>query len=736
MIRSEPPAYTWLIACAAFVLGCPPDIDWGVGHSGPQPGLGGSAGSAGNGGNAGTGAGGAGGGGVGGSAVGGAGAAPAAGSGGKAGTGGTESDVPDGGVRDGGPDAGGLGGSGGDSGAAPKCAPNEPSCVQIEPALAAAPCAGIPYSHVVSAVGGEGPFTWEIEPASGNFALQFEEGDGERETVRIVSTGSAGPSQGGLVKLRLRDNGSPQLSDEIDLDLSLRSSCWFAYLSDEAPAPGFHLRDVFLVNDYQPSTGVDGAASDFKFSPDGRWIAFRVETAAGPRLFTYDARARGNAATPTGLECPTDGVPAAAGCGVIDYAWSADSNHLAVVLGGVGTTQDYLGGISGFSSETGPGTASPLVREVYWFAGTPPVEESVPLDYFEQLVWADSRFVGFWGEPRGNVIPTRPYGFLSANPDGAPLIDLLDPYSDLQGDSNAPAPLGSRLIAVEGGLVIAFPADPNNGSATLRHYTEYPFGGQPSHSDAWLSPSRRWAARLTENQALSIHPLADRIQPRASSAAGACLGVVAWSLPVAGGLELLACRAPAGSTSFFSFDEVGSSLTPLKTIPVEVGLGIRRAFSPDGRWFVFGVPSGGEAAQFLAVDLTESQPDVVSLAYAKLPAELEFPGNRDVVVVSDDQLLREYNLVSASGIARDNFILDNAVRSACQEASVLGAWCGAPVVAANLRYSDDFRTLLFERSARALNISQSGIDPDAELVTDRLPLCGGRCLSPAYGFQP
>ncbi len=682
----------------------------------------------------------------GGASIGGAGAGTSVGGG--AGDGGAAgevggSDDPDAGGQDGGGTSGGDGGSAGAGGASSNCPGSANGCLVITSTRLPSPCAGIRYSAPLTATGGTPPYHWEVITPLPGFELGSADGDAGALSDTIVSESPSESLAQTEMVLMVSDSAPAELQQtrEVRLDLTLRTSCWFAYLSEDGAeaAPNgparLHFRDVFLTNDIiLPAQADAGPVLDFKFSPDGNWLAFRAGLAGNERLFTYPARGpEPREASPVPFVCGDAGSDTP--CGVIDYAWSEDSNHVAVVLGTANPLQDYLSGVSGFGVAAGPGDPWAAVGEAAWFFPDVVPEGSVPLDYHEQLTWIGSRGVGFLGQPfvlPGAELPHAVYsadvvteGFIN----GA-ILALLE------GDPSYLTESGATLFSTPEGIAIAREAV----SDTLIGL--FVFAGAHRDFIGLLSPSRRWVAGVNQEQRLEIYDLfADPFDPfpllpRVAITAGPlCAEVIAWSRP-AEGLERIACRSDEGVNFFDYFFGAEPTLEFAGSVPQLPGPGIRRAFSATGQSFVFGAPSGS-TTKFSFVDLLVSPPGVADRAVNLLPpGELEFPVGRDVVLLSDQRTVAEYGLGATT--SSDGFTPVGAERSPCQESFGLDPkhWCGAPEVADHLSYSPDSKTLLFEERPGALRIGQPQADPDEQPVTDALASCSERCLAKVYSFQP
>jgi hypothetical protein len=613
-------------------------------------------------------------------------------------------------------------------GGAPRegCDASEP-CLAASPFPLPAPCAGVRYSAPLAVTGGTQPLTWSLRAGSSpEFVLNSLTGDDEAPPARIESEG---PTLGGVVRVRVQDSSTPPLQLDFDVDLSARKSCWFAHLSGQDPSR-LHLRDVFLESDVLVGAA-DFSVLDFQFSPDGRWLAFRQRTREGDRLYTYPARAP-YAGEPLAisLECASDGASADAGatpsCDVLDYAWSADSNQLAFVVSGAASTADAISGVSGFAESDGPGAPWPARATATW------VSDEVPLDYREQLGWLGSERLVFLGDELGTSSTTLTLALYTAEvePGGAGVTTVEGIPPLLTGS-------GTTLLRGAGGVVLVEASEDSESSVISFYSPDEP----PMYHGGWLSPSGSLVGLATEDGALELYDVRDDESPLASSddasaASGTCAEIVAWSDPI-GSRERIACAA-GDALEFFEYDASGARLDHLARVTGEVAAGARRAFSPDGRWFVFGSGSG---ARFDLVDLAAASPQVDLTPVQPLigPVELLYPPTRSGLVnLADETSVVEYPL--PGGTSWPSGFTSNAAspRSACSEAFWMapGDWCGAPRAARHLVYASDGLSLLFEDAPGRLSIAHPSADPRAYQVTEALGSCSGPCPARAYAYQP
>jgi hypothetical protein len=576
--------------------------------------------------------------------------------------------------------------------------------------------------------GGVAPYQFEwLSSVGADFVLRDRSPDELSEVARIESVSADGPATGGSMSIRVSDSSDPPRSTRFDLDLTLRRTCWFAYLSGDG-APELHLRDAFLLNDLAIAADTGGTVRDFQFSPNGDWLSFRVDAAGGSQLFAFRARPpRSLAAQRVSPECPPASPDAADGseCRVVDYAWSSDSNHLALLLRAA--SQDWLTGVSGFADGAGPDQPWPPQSSATWVA------DEVPLHYHEGLVWVGSEWLAFLGDELGSASPSLTSALYSAtlNASGLGVAGLVAVPPMLTNAGTVLRPAAEGVVMIEAPA----PEEP-----PLVSY--YSAGGPARYHSGWLSPSSAWLASTNSAGELEVYDIRNDEAPIARStdadAADPCQSVFSWSQPSGQpAVEHIAC-ASGPDIAFFEFSPVEHSLRRRSRVAAVASAGARRAFSRDGRWFALGELGG---TSWGLIDLNQSEPriDPLRIHVAAPPVELLFPPFRDgLVTLAEPGGIAEYPLPGSTSIPSAFTSPGASPRSSCSESfwTAPDNWCGAPRASQHFAYADDGRSLLFEDGARRLSLGSPGVDPDARLVTDALVLCAEPCKSKAYAFQP
>jgi hypothetical protein len=331
--------------------------------------------------------------------------------------------------------------------------------------------------------------------------------------------------------------GAPRVL--LDVVLEERQDCWLAYLSAADGPARLHFASVFLDPQFDVAlpAALEAGQSvlDFEFAPDGRWIAFRVGAESSYHLELYstalDELGRlSTASTRVPFACP-DASPDA-GCGVLDYAWSADSRRLAVVLGGT-TPEDDLTAID----VERPDAPWPTLGTASFLGG------SIPFDYRDQLVWVGSEWLGTMAADPD--FPTEPSETLYAAfvADDGRSFERLAPTSATVGRGTLRAVPAGLLVSNEGtreNTLVSFGADlASAGDDTQRGR----FGR--------VAPSGLLLGDASDDARLQVWPLDDAEAAPLESGRDECSDIVAWSSRVeATGLERIACRSDDALTIF------------------------------------------------------------------------------------------------------------------------------------------------------------------------------------------
>jgi hypothetical protein len=210
------------------------------------------------------------------------------------------------------------------------------------------PCRGSFYQEALTVTGGEEPYLWsELSVPPG---LWF---DPDTATLQGIPEGD------GVLTVEVTDADAHTVQKSYEVEA--RDRCWLAYIASE-PAPAhLELVDGRLM-ERQPAArrtlpeaaGADSVV-DFQFSPDGRFIAYRLAGPSAPRLEL--ARVSNGRSQPL-----------ATGGAVAGYAWSNDTSTLAISFDAAG--QSLLGGID-VSAVWTPRASIPTPRSMAFASSLP-----------------------------------------------------------------------------------------------------------------------------------------------------------------------------------------------------------------------------------------------------------------------------------------------------------------------------------------------------------------------------
>jgi hypothetical protein len=594
----------------------------------------------------------------------------------------------------------------------------EGECPRIVSTVLPAPCAGIPYSRALVASAGSGSgYAWSVLADELPAGLSFDAANA------VVYGTPTGASRSGSLEVLLTDSAGQRAVAR--LDLSLRDDCRLAWIAGD-PAR-LNLGDVFLSAEpleLPRGLAADAVVRDMRFSPDGAWLAFRAGPSGGEGLYLYSMASPPAAdAGALPFACPS----LTAACAVLDYAWSDDGRHLAVVLSGDGAQREYVSGVSLDSTQA----------IAQWpVVGTATRDGvDVDLDYVRDVVWAPGDRFGFVGSS-GQV--TTPHTLYVA-PAGLTTAVLSANYADAD----------LRLRSVRTGWA-AFDAfyytmtslDPPDRIAQL--------------GVAWTSPSGAYAAAISPDGALSMFAIENALEPLATTDTETCAVLVAWA-PAIGGRETVLCSsgsldAPDGGrltvfvfdTALRRFDPPAGREVPTNGENEQAPLtNTRRFFSASGEWLSFGAPGSGVTLLSVLSNSSGLPRPTLTLS-VDAPAELRFaPDGRSLLVYDQNGFRRSPVPPGPSGsiLSRDASarLVPPPNLATCEEAIWASPdnWCGAPETRAHFVVSSDSKSALFEGDG-GLWLADLSAAPDsaAARVAERVAACEPPCRSVTYAFQP
>ncbi len=637
------------------------------------------------------------------------------------------------------PDAGTGGTAGGvdpqDAGAGEAGAPACRNCT-IAPLQLPNPCGKDHYSTSISVIGGTAPYQWRIDPPAANWRIEPKPNSTDSSQALLVGDPS-GPTQ-----LTITATDSVGYVSQKSYSVAPRSACYFAYVAASVDGAKLSLRDAMLGIDKTTKLAQNAGVHDFRFSPDGRFLAYRygadVAHPAGAHLSLFDFSSMQDHS----LELQDGAVTA--------YAWSPDSKVLAVALN------------AGDQSELLAVRLSPTSTGTEIAASTATISDD-PIE--SDLYWVGTEFVGFYSAntPDLSVPPDRTsifYAPLTVGGFAAPVA--ITDLSYKAGIVVAPAP-GGLFVTAPNDRRSTFNAIEIDGAYAVNHVTNF------------IDPAGNLSASVVD-ETLNLFQAAnnDTVFEQSSAAAQFnCPKLLSWaqsreriacvahvSLPDTSWGELRifdvgtvtpreltpsivkgSCLKDAGGTplagscsrSEYDYDELTSVSQP-------------RLLSPKGDWlaFVTGPQNGASAALYWAdlrtkpMTLTRRVEPTGMAAGA--PVALAFSASERYLLHQNGNQLKTH-LLTGGAQDHDDLDIEDALDAApvapCSDDFVTAParWCGGANASPSFVWSPD-------RSSEIFAYRRPGQLVVVELTANTFtphelaaPPCNDSC-SGQFGFQP
>lgn len=552
-------------------------------------------------------------------------------------------------------------------------------------------CLGGDYNQRLIVTRGQAPYQWSANALPRGLSF-----DPSTQALSGTFTSDApSPLPPEPLSIQVKDGTGRTI--ETNVLLQARDKCWFAYVGKVAGVSRLHLFDALLGNEKIFPGGSGDSVQDFKFSPDGRYLAYRLANGTGParlsivKLATWQERLL----TFTGVQ---------------HYQWSPNSGILAVaysfgssrVLGGVDVANALpASGASGTSIEF-----PVLIR----------LETSVD----SEPVWFGSN-----ADQLAFLTTVQNFRFLnsatfSAQGNGAEQFTL----PNLRTDS---FPQATELKGTPQG-VFAIPE-----SFSIEYYLNDGSDDPAYHDDVLVAPSGNYVARAQDGALALFRPTDDSEEtPRAQK--DGCDTILAW----ASGKERIACAhqtANAGSElSFFDVTTNATtdtdSLTALPTLPLQVPSQRRRLFAPSGKTFAFSTDTS-----LTVIQQTNTGPATVVFQTVGSSGFAEFSFSPDEARVLQHQGNRISFFDLLGGSRTDVTISDGLSQSVqCVEDSrdTAVGWCGVERPGSAMTWSPDSRLAAFQQADGTLQIYEF-----TSRAHTALNQCQSDCTAPLqFTFQP
>ena len=565
----------------------------------------------------------------------------------------------------------------------------------VEYPLIAPACRGLDYSATFQVANGTAPYTWT--------AVTLPPGLTFNSTNQQV-TGT--PTDAGAVVVQVTDSGSPKRIIRRSFSMPMRDKCWLAYILPGTTTSSLHLVDPLLGHVVQPAasqaTGV--SAQDFKFSPDGRHLAYRLKNGNGnSRLVISEA--------PTWTsEMP---IELGADSSVISYSWASNSATLAIAFSTAAGQK--LTGVGVGTSPLSLTMLTPLTVDL---------EVTSP-----DLVWyGNDGYVVF-----STLNPFDP-DVVTVCPSHARLastgfLDLVTVRGNLYEVPMALYPSANGFYSVDGGAAYA---------------DFYPFDskGFVAHGSDAIAPSGAYTAFASAGT-LSVYRQSDKSYFHTETpwlSSPGCSALLAWSPSQ----EEILCAdqlAALPTLKVFQVNPLVPSLQPAvvgnSTAFVQSNWsGYARLMSPSGRRFAM------TSTNFIVAGLANTSAPMLQIASGlsptAQPASLAFS--------PDEQLLAFQSgngvfILDMTGTANARQELGSVASSAvsCQEDSPqLPTWCGRARETPGYQWSPDSQMLAIARADGNLVVWDGRLWPKTSNMVSYLTVASG-CIGPCIGgfkFQP
>lgn len=562
--------------------------------------------------------------------------------------------------------------------------------IQPTPALAPPSCRGRSYLAQFAAVGGAETYTWQVISLPAGFDFD--------SVTRTLS--AALPTANAAVTLQVTDAAGRSVRR--DFAIPNREKCWLGYVSDESGAARLYLFDPLLGARLQrpASSAPELSVPDFKFSPDGKFVAYRVKRADGSfGLWLWQAPEWDRE-----LELSLEGS-------VSHYAWSNDSKVLAAVMNSGTTT--WLGGVKvdAVPSSSSPGTIQG-VSERFERLG-------VKIDEASQLLWygddahKDLAFDTIqepgYPERMANDVVLGASGFRDLRP------FLSTPYESI------------ALYPSLDGYFIA------ERDYAYLDYRRNGFDGATYAGNAAVAPSGNFTALSDGSNLLLRRPY----DTSTLAESAPCVSLLGWSKAQ----ERLACVDSNGSVWLHTYDtQLGVFGTPTELenstgYPFGSVSGHRRSMSPSGSWLALTT-----ADRLYVASLSQSPPVVAwssALATDLVGMNLGFAPDETLLAMQRGSSLQVFQVPA---LANGGLVVSTLAAEArvCDEDNLPApTWCGSSRDPMPSQWSPDSRLLAFVNAAGALAVQDLRIWGAAGLSSTILVTtkCGEGCAG-GVRFQP
>jgi WD40 repeat protein len=553
-------------------------------------------------------------------------------------------------------------------------------------------CRAQGYSAAFEAIGGEQPYTWSATgtPSGLTFA-------------GLTQTLSGMPTAAGDFTVQVTDKKGRTV--ERSFPIPVRDKCWLGFVTTDSGPARLQIFDPLLGSRLQRPSGTDASivVQDFKFSPDGKFVAYRVKDALGvSTLHLWQGPGWDRDAV-----IPLDGS-------VLHYAWSPDGKTLAAAYKGANGT--LLGGVS-VAAVSEPPTTSGI-------QGLRPLKP-VAANVDSEIYWyGDSEYVAFHSR---EAPPSSQRGF---------------DYSRYTGEFSS----SSDLSATYPPNLVVYPSSVGLFATGTNISAPVFYGAGATypvyHGDVAISPSGAFAG-TTLDGVLRVFRAQDWSADEEDIAfveSPDCSALLTWN-----GREQSLCIDGAANT--LSLRNLNLSATPPSIERVVVAnaesyasgtwSGSRRLISPSGSWAAMSTPGKIYLADLRGV--APAMARAVSLPSGSEPVNLGFsPDEKFVFFQKGSQVwLIDTRVSGGDGFLFATLPEELAVLGCQEEQRSFPSWCGRADENLALSWSTDSRVTAYVSSVGALvaadmRLLASDGYVDKPIATQN---CAGGCVG-GFRFQP
>jgi len=556
-----------------------------------------------------------------------------------------------------------------------------------------APCLGNEYDETLGMLRGKGAFSWFAEAVPPGLSF-----DPLTQKITGVSTGP------GTLAVHATDSVTKRTVAQ-RFAFQPRAKCWLAYLSKEANTQRLHFFDAL------PSDGAGGRGRtktlasepviDFKFSPDGNYLAYRKGQSGAPLSLAIVKLGTWQESGPLDVT------------NVSQYEWSPDSTALAVVDSR--TQGTVLGRLDIAHPLPGASKAQLIFQPMQTISAS---VDSAP-------VWFDTNHLAF--------LSSLGFGVFSLYTTSASEAGFGEPESDPSSFYFASDSLRPAMHGVFG--ISSVPSVFFYGSDGARAVP---------HASQMIAPSGNYLARAQEGSLLLFRATeASNGEAQPHQTGAGCDSILSWAV----GTERIACTHRTGEErdelTFFDVNPSTDALSTASALTLQGSSDAltqhRRLFSPDGNLFAYTTDSELNIAT-VGVATPSAKAITLDTTTGGAPSELAFAPNGRRLLQHRGAELTFFDLANPPLMA---VLLREAVlppAPACAEgsAALSAGACGFERSDSSLLWSPGSDLAAYQSAAGTLEVEdltwqERGIYQPVHVNAD----CAQQCVvTGQFAFQP